>query len=57
MHAVIFQNCAGAIVVIGVGGVLATIGVLTPLVAALVHAISDATFILNAVRPAAAHRR
>ena len=49
-HAIILQNFAGTLAVDGVGIALAAAGVLTPLVAALIHVTSELVFILNAAR-------
>ena len=49
-HAIILQNFVGTLAVDGVGIALAAAGVLTPLVAALIHVTSELVFILNAAR-------
>jgi Cd2+/Zn2+-exporting ATPase/Cu+-exporting ATPase len=47
---VIAQNFAGTLIVDGVGVALAAFGLLTPLLAALVHVTSELGFILNSTR-------
>ena len=49
-HAIILQNFVGTVAVDGVGIALAAAGVLTPLVAALIHVTSELVFVLNAAR-------
>jgi Cd2+/Zn2+-exporting ATPase/Cu+-exporting ATPase len=49
-HTIIRQNFVGTLGVDGVGIALAAAGVLTPLVAALIHVTSELVFILNAAR-------
>jgi cation transport ATPase len=47
---IIMQNFAGTLAVDGVGILLATVGVLNPLLAAFIHVASELTFILNSAR-------
>lgn len=47
---IIWQNFAGTIIVDLAGIVLASIGLLNPLLAAFIHVVSELTFILNSAR-------
>jgi P-type E1-E2 ATPase len=47
---IIYFNFAGTLIVDALGVVLAAIGILTPLPAAIVHVSSDMAFILNSAR-------
>ena len=47
---IILQNCAGTLMVDGVGMALAAVGILTPLSAAVVHVTSELLFVLNSAR-------
>jgi Cd2+/Zn2+-exporting ATPase/Cu+-exporting ATPase len=47
---VILQNFVGTLLVDGVGIALASVGVLTPLVAATIHVTSELAFVLNSAR-------
>jgi cation transport ATPase len=49
-HAIILQNVVGTVIVDGVGIALAAIGVVTPIMAAAIHATSALAFILNSAR-------
>jgi P-type Cu+ transporter len=49
-HGIIIQNFAGTLLVDGAGIVLAAIGVLTPVLAALIHVSSELLFIINSAR-------
>ena len=54
---IIWQNFAGTIIVDLVGIILASVGLLNPLLAAFIHVVSELTFILNSARllPQRAH--
>ena len=47
---IIWQNCAGTIVVDLAGIILASVGLLNPLLAAFIHVVSELTFIVNSAR-------
>ena len=49
-HAIILQNILGTVIVDGVGIALAAIGVVTPIMAAAIHATAALAFILNSAR-------
>ncbi len=49
-HTIIVQNFVGTLAVDGIGIGLAALGVLTPVMAALIHVTSELLFILNAAR-------
>jgi cation transport ATPase len=49
-RAIIGQNFVGTLMVDGIGIGLAALGVLTPVMAALIHVTSELLFILNAAR-------
>ena len=49
-HAIILQNFWGTLLVDTAGVALAAVGVLTPVLAALVHVTSEMLFILNSAR-------
>jgi Cd2+/Zn2+-exporting ATPase/Cu+-exporting ATPase len=49
-HRIIRFNFAGTLIVDGVGVVLAAFGMLNPLLAALIHVVSELVFILNSAR-------
>ena len=47
---IIWQNFAGTIIVDLAGIILASVGLLNPLLAAFIHVVSELTFILNSAR-------
>ena len=47
---IIMQNFAGTLIVDSVGVGMAACGLLNPLLAAMVHVVSELTFILNSTR-------
>ena len=49
-HRIILANFGGTLVVDGVGIALAAVGLLTPLMAAVIHVVSELVFILNSAR-------
>jgi cation transport ATPase len=53
-RALVLQNAVGTSIVVVAGTAFAATGVLTPLMAAVVHGGSEVLFILNAIRPPAA---
>ncbi len=55
-RAIIWQNFAGTIAVDVVGVGLAAVGLLDPLLAAVIHVVSELTFVLNSARLLAAPR-